>query len=105
MATCKDCIHEKVCDAHIKSGCPYLDEKMPANVFCLEFKNKADVVEVKHGEWKVCGEDLNGEVTCKCSNCGEELVTLYGFEIDWNYCPECGAKMDGKKVEQCQNKG
>lgn len=44
--TCKDCIHEKVCDALIKRGCPYLDEKMPANVFCLEFKNKADVVEV-----------------------------------------------------------
>lgn len=59
----------------------------------------ADVVEVVHGEWEVCGEDLNGEVTYKCSNCGKELVTLYGFEIDWNYCPECGAKMDGKKVE------
>lgn len=46
MATCKDCIHEKVCDSLIKSGCPYLDEEIPANAFCMEFKNKADVVEV-----------------------------------------------------------
>ena len=54
-----------------------------------------DAVEVVHGEWEMCGEDLNGEVTYKCSNCGEELVTLSVFEIDWNYCPNCGAKMDG----------
>ena len=44
--TCKDYIHEKVCDALIKSGCPYLDKEIPANVFCMEFKNKADAVEV-----------------------------------------------------------
>lgn len=44
--TCKDCIHKKVCDALIKSGCPYLDEEIPANVFYMEFKNKADVIEV-----------------------------------------------------------
>ena len=42
--TCKDCIHEKVCDALIKSGCPYLDEEVPADAFCMEFRNTADVV-------------------------------------------------------------
>ena len=56
-----------------------------------------DAVEVVHGEWEVCEDDWNEEVTYKCSNCGDELVTLYGFEIDWNYCPNCGAKMDGEK--------
>lgn len=43
MATCKDCLHDKVCDALIKSGCPYLDEEVPADAFCMEFRNKADV--------------------------------------------------------------
>lgn len=41
--TCKDCIHEEVCNAFIKSGCPYLDEEMPADAFCMAFTNKADV--------------------------------------------------------------
>jgi hypothetical protein len=44
MASCKDCIHENVCNALIKSGCPYLDEEVPADAFCMEFRNTADVV-------------------------------------------------------------
>ena len=44
--TCKDCIHEKVCDSLIKSGCPWLEVEYPADKFCMYFKNKADVVEV-----------------------------------------------------------
>lgn len=46
MASCKDCIHESVCYSLIKMGLPYMDEKYPAEKFCLDFKNKADVVEV-----------------------------------------------------------
>ena len=57
-----------------------------------------DAVEVVHGVWEVCEDDWNEEVTYKCSNCGDELVTLCGFEIDWNYCPNCGAKMDGEEM-------
>jgi DNA-directed RNA polymerase subunit RPC12/RpoP len=67
--------------------------------FDIDAQPTVDAVEVVHGEWKFCEDDFYGEATYKCSNCGEELVTLNGVEIDWNYCPECGAKMDGKKVE------
>lgn len=45
MATCKDCIHERVCLALIKSGLPY-DDLLPAEAFCMTFKNKNDVVKV-----------------------------------------------------------
>lgn len=41
----------------------------------------ADVVPVIHGEW--CGT--------VCSACG----TSVSFYYDCNYCPICGAKMDG----------
>lgn len=47
----------------------------------------ADVVEVKHGEWI----DLN-ITEWQCSECNYRVER-------WNntpYCPECGAKMDGK---------
>lgn len=47
MATCKNCIHERVCYALIESGLPYLDnDKLPAEAFCMAFKNKLDFVEV-----------------------------------------------------------
>ena len=42
-----------------------------------------DAVEVVHGRW------LEGKTLEKCSICGKK-----GFP-DWNYCPNCGAKMDG----------
>ena len=45
MSTCKDCIHERVCFALIKSGLPY-DDLLPAEAFCMTFRNKADYVEV-----------------------------------------------------------
>ena len=44
--TCKDCIHEKVCDNLIAHGLPWEDGKYPAEKWCDHFKNKADVVEV-----------------------------------------------------------
>ena len=52
----------------------------------------ADVVEVRRGEWITVGR-LEGEVTKACSICNhgarERMVLVY------NYCPNCGAKMDG----------
>ena len=46
----------------------------------------ADVVEVKHGRW--VSHDL--EVTFSCSEC--DFTTDFRLS---NYCPNCGAKMDG----------
>lgn len=55
----------------------------------------ADVVKVKHGEWlwnKGCTYD---ESPYYCSLCIEG-GSVYGGD---NYCPNCGAKMDGEKKE------
>lgn len=46
---------------------------------------KADVKPVQYGEWA-------GTVCCCC---GESTVNYY----DCDYCPNCGAKMDGKEVQ------
>ena len=75
-ATCKDCVHYDICIFHHKGN---------ENKDCVRFKNKADVVEVRRGHW----------INDICSVCGVDLG-IYG--IDWfNYCPFCGAKMDGKE--------
>ena len=57
----------------------------------------ADVVEVRHGEWVEWEDEMLG-VVYMCSVCKEDFVTEVGTPSDnlWNYCPYCGAKMDGK---------
>lgn len=45
----------------------------------------ADVVDVRHGEW------INGVTGYTCSVCDKQEPTKRFL-----YCPNCGAKMDGK---------
>ena len=47
---------------------------------------------VKHGYWR--GKPIAGYSTVGCSNCGDVFLENSGR---WNYCPTCGAKMDGAK--------
>lgn len=53
----------------------------------------ADVAEVVHGRWikdDFLSDDVNNAE--KCSRCGK-LIGWFGNLP--NYCPNCGAKMDG----------
>lgn len=60
----------------------------------------ADVEEVKHGEW-IEKEEVYGDVYYTCSNCNNDWTTIDGTPQQnfMNYCPNCGAKMDGGKEE------
>lgn len=53
---------------------------------CIRYMDAADVAPVRHGRWidvrEYCGDYM-------CSNC----ETLYSTN-KFNYCPNCGAKMD-----------
>lgn len=59
----------------------------------LEDIPSADVIEVKHGEWTTYG------IAAVCSVCQTEIV-IEQYEKELNYCPNCGAKMDGKAVDE-----
>lgn len=52
----------------------------------------ADVEEVRHGKW-VYHYRLKKFV---CLECGFEQK----HKPEWKYCPNCGAKMDGKENEK-----
>ena len=61
----------------------------------------ADVVEVRHGEWLPIEHEYRNKFErvmiadeFDCNICGSRL----GYEA--NYCPNCGAKMDGERKEQ-----
>ena len=51
----------------------------------------ADVVPVRHGRW-IEKEKYNFGIMYDCSLC-EDRILDNGHH--WNYCPNCGAKMDG----------
>ena len=75
---CEWDIHDPMSADHRLDGCPLV----PA----------ADVQPVRHGRWtKTIGE--NGVTSaCRCNLCGFEDNRYSLF----NYCPNCGAKMDGE---------
>ena len=50
----------------------------------------ADVVEVRHGYWEKLKDGY------WCSNC---CILEKDLKQEYNYCPNCGAKMDGKDGE------
>lgn len=55
----------------------------------------ADVVEVRHGKW----DDNAVAFYRKCTVCGccvewDKKPFLFGVG-EYNYCPNCGARMDG----------
>ena len=52
-----------------------------------------DAVEVKHGRWEP-RTDAIGFVRCSvCHDCN--IYDDWADGKKWNYCPNCGAKMDG----------
>lgn len=52
-----------------------------------------DVVEVVHGRW-VFKRGCYEADECVCSECGQQLTTRAKERA--NYCPNCGARMDGE---------
>lgn len=79
--------------AVLMDAAPYFEkaaqilEKLPA----------ADVVPVVHARWihsryEDCSEQFE---LVKCSQCNHEAYAMDFYVRGGNYCPNCGAKMDG----------
>ena len=63
----------------------------------IESVPAADVVPVVHGRWDDSGRYMfpSGAAAVRCTNCGCALTESEYRLNNWNYCPVCGAKMDG----------
>lgn len=62
-----------------------------------------DAVPVRHGEWIYTTLKRYKEYTATCPFCGAKYHDCYDGYIDvddFNYCPNCGAKMDGADGER-----
>ena len=58
----------------------------------------ADVAPAVHGQWLHSGYVDHLEVV-KCSECNHEAFAIALYVCDGNYCPECGARMDGSDLD------
>ncbi len=62
-------------------------------IYMIEDMPTADVAPVRHGRW------IEDHDYLKCPECSAMVKRDFTFfDIgDWNYCPNCGAKMDEKE--------
>ena len=82
--SCSDCIHFDVC-----YKIEHFGRDLEITSPCKQFISK-DVAPVKHGHWVKEKPDVLIHWHCSvCKNC------YYLDEPNANYCPNCGAKMDG----------
>ena len=62
----------------------------------IEKLQAVDAVPVPRGKWLI--RYFDG--VAKCSVCGKYSLFVYDMEDSDNYCRNCGAKMDGLKIEE-----
>ena len=69
----------------------------------IDLMPTADVEEVRHGEWEFNMLDNYKKYSVTCPFCSAEYTDNYDGYInvdDFNYCPNCGARMDGGENDQ-----
>lgn len=64
---------------------------------CIDEQPTIDAVPVRHGEWIEKDEDFQAYL--ECSNCNMVFPVTVGwsFMAKTNFCPNCGARMNGKE--------
>ena len=83
MSICGKCIHYDICNEYV-SPC----ETFPETDGCPCYKSKDDFSKVTHERW----ENNGNRYTCPVCK-----FFYFSNNEEWNFCPNCGAKMDGER--------
>ena len=65
----------------------------------------ADVAPVRHGRWTIAEDDYYRLILVKCSVCHDEWCFEERddvFDLNYHYCPNCGAYMMGENNGKCE---
>jgi hypothetical protein len=85
--------HCKDCPYRLEDSCTD-DDPICSTIIDLKDFPTVDAVEVVHGRWVRKTTDF--VYFYACSECGEPVLrSQWGNDFFSNYCPNCGAKMDG----------
>lgn len=80
------------------------EERYTCDVVCcvIDEAPTVDAEPVRHGRWEIVivstSNPYESEIEEKCSLCGR-FVQRYGTQPQDNFCPNCGARMDGGKQD------
>lgn len=97
-AAAKQAVHDTIVSASTVARVWDMIDQIPA----------VDAVPVVHGRWidergnAVGWDDINDccpKRSCWCSVCGDWLTGSDQYATTGNYCPNCGARMDGERKE------
>ena len=58
-----------------------------------------DVPDRKVGKWVWMGDKGDSRWMCSVCKSKEDVPTIMGKPIVWDYCPNCGARMKGESDE------
>lgn len=81
---------------------PFVDEWADEYFLGLirQYNNDKDAImsvptiEPKKGKWKIGEKDFGGYFDIECTACGWGIRST--GEPPWDYCPNCGARMEGE---------
>ncbi|MBS7355178.1 MAG: hypothetical protein KIG86_01880 [Eubacteriales bacterium] len=65
----------------------------------------ADVAPVRRGRWTIAEDDYYRLILVKCSVCHDEWCFEERddvFDLNYHYCPNCGAYMMGENNGKCE---
>lgn len=81
-----EAVHDRICQIGYERNANVLSIRQ-----AVRDVPAADVVERKKGKWAKQQKDFDlcGVEYFACSQCGFEC------QLTYNFCPDCGAKMDG----------
>ena len=100
MATEKRLIDAKALERQIKEA--FKDSNPVLMGQMLRWVRKqtiVDAVEVVHGHWV----SDKADILFHCSVCETQISTDWDYDdLCWNYCPNCGAKMDGERKDNAR---
>ena len=96
MADCNGCLYNPVCELWRAAECQDACSALTGDLYpCPLYEPAADVSEVRHGEWVHTDKAFSWRSKDECSECGYHQKDRINLDF-YKYCPNCGAKMDGK---------
>lgn len=100
-----NCLIDSVDDEyHFHTACAVRVRNILEDFLSRPVQDEKEDEERKHGKWIVLAEFADKSICTECSICGEEYTYkkgrignfVHNCYAKYNYCPNCGAKMDLK---------
>jgi hypothetical protein len=64
-------------------------------VFC-DMAIKSLKQEIKMGRWVIVDDEYGDNSICECSECKDRVWMYKSADQKWNYCPNCGLRMESE---------